>query len=358
MINNNTEKEIKDHELHEKIHKIFSMAKETSLSHKEKIEGGLTLQTFMKMNTAGETSGLSPYIKNIFISTFTFFKQRQLVALALAIVLVFCGAGGTAYASSNSLPGDLLYPVKINIYEKLETAFARGTEAKTRVSVKHAVTRIDEVEKLAVEGRIDKSDEQSVNAGVALQSKEVQDNILKLKVEGNIDAAIRISSDFENSLNDHKKNLENITSDATTTSKSFLSKTRENIRDNILNSAKERLVLESSLSASSTLVINKKIANDGLTSFQKKIKKIEVSVNASQNIDEETETILKAAVKTIAESEEKINVGAYSNAVVLLKDAREHTEKLEEKFKKASSAPIIPVPVPSVPSVPSGGLLH
>lgn len=337
MNKNNQNKRIDEHELHEELHKLFSVAKEISLSHEEKRQGAVEFHNFMKENPDGQKSILSPYIKNIFISTFKLVKQRQLVAVALALVIILGGAGGTVYAAGNSLPGDLLYPIKIHVNEKLESAFARGTEAETRVAVKHTITRIEEVERLAIKGRVDKTDEESVSVTLASQSKAVRDNILKLKTEGNVDAAISISSDFENSLNDHKKNLENIVRNSGNPGRGFLTRTRENIRDNILASAKERLILEDNLSTSSQLIINKKIANDELSSSQKKIRTIEGSVNASNNIDEETQDTLKNAVRTVAEGEEKINVGAYSNAVVLLKDAKEHTAKLEEKLKKSYS---------------------
>lgn len=39
----------------------------------------------------------------------------------------------------------------------------------------------------------------------------------------------------------------------------------------------------------------------------------------------------------MTESEEKINVGAYGNAVVLLQDVKLNTNRLEEKFKKTNT---------------------
>ncbi len=335
MSKNNQNNQIQDHEMHEDIHKLFSIAKEESLSHDEKKQGAIDFKNFMEKNPNRGVSMVSPYIKNLFISTFKFVKQRQLVAIALAVILVLGGSSGTAYAAVNSLPGDLLYPIKININEKLESVLARGTEAKARVAVKHAINRIEEVEKLAVAGKLEKSSEGSVSATLALQSKVVQENILKLKTEGNVEAAIVISSDFENSLNDHKKNLANLVKNSRDTARDLLVKTSENIHDNILAAAKERLILEDSLSTSNQITVNKKIANDELIASQKKIKKIEGAVNASRNIDKDIKDTLKNAVKTVSESEEKINVGAYNNAVVLLKDAKENTDKLEEEFKKS-----------------------
>src|SRR5689334_12065410 len=48
-----------------------------------------------------------------------FSYSRQLSYATLAIVVVF-GSGGILVASKNSLPGELLYPVKVNVSEPLQ----------------------------------------------------------------------------------------------------------------------------------------------------------------------------------------------------------------------------------------------
>lgn len=333
MNKNNQNIQIEVNEIHEDIHELFGTAKEISLTPEEKRQGAIDFHNFMKENPNGETSILSPYV----ISAFRFVKQRQVVMVALVLFLILGGAGGTVLAAKSSLPGDLLYTIKINVNEKLEMALAVDTESQARVAVKHAIERIEEVEKLAMEDKIDESNQESIKESLALQSKKASENILKLKVEGNIDAAIGISSDFENSLSNHKKNLEDIAQSKKAGGKTLLTKTRESIHDNLLASAKVRLVLESNLSSSSQILISKKAATNELNSSQKKLKNIEVLVKKSYDIDEETKNDLRVILKTVTESEEKINVGAYGNAVVLLQDVKLNTNRLEEKFKKTNT---------------------
>lgn len=333
MNKNNQNIQIEVNEIHEDIHELFGTAKEISLTPEEKRQGAIDFHNFMKENPNGETSILSPYV----ISAFRFVKQRQVVMVALVLFLILGGAGGTVLAAKSSLPGDLLYTIKINVNEKLEMALAVDTESQARVAVKHAIERIEEVEKLAMEDKIDESNQESIKESLALQSKKASENILKLKVEGNIDAAIGISSDFENSLSNHKKNLEDIAQSKKAGGKTLLTKTRESIHDNLLASAKVRLVLESNLSSSSQILISKKAATNELNSSQKKLKNIEVLVKKSYDIDEETKNDLRVILNTVTESEEKINVGAYGNAVVLLQDVKLNTNRLEEKFKKTNT---------------------
>jgi len=72
---------------------------------------------------------------------------RAAMSVLVVIILMAMLAGGTAYASQSSLPGDFLYPVK----EKTEDArlFIAGDEsAKARLNLKFAQTRLDEMNEL------------------------------------------------------------------------------------------------------------------------------------------------------------------------------------------------------------------
>ena len=74
-------------------------------------------------------------------------QQRWAVALAVVLALVMMG-GGTVAASTNSLPGDVLYPVKTTT-ESVQAFFTFGKEAKANLCMRFAERRIVEIEALA-----------------------------------------------------------------------------------------------------------------------------------------------------------------------------------------------------------------
>ena len=74
-------------------------------------------------------------------------QQRWAVALAVVLALVMMG-GGTVAASTNSLPGDVLYPVKTTT-ERVQAFFTFGKEAKANLYMRFAERRIVEIEALA-----------------------------------------------------------------------------------------------------------------------------------------------------------------------------------------------------------------
>jgi hypothetical protein len=78
-------------------------------------------------------------------------QRRWAVAVALILALFLAG-GGTVMASSDSLPGDLLYPVKMAT-EKVQAFFTFGDEAKANLHMKFAERRVKEIESLAERAR-------------------------------------------------------------------------------------------------------------------------------------------------------------------------------------------------------------
>ncbi|HEU4677573.1 MAG TPA: DUF5667 domain-containing protein [Candidatus Paceibacterota bacterium] len=71
--------------------------------------------------------------------------------LLIALLL----GGGTSYAAENAIPGDLLYPVKVDINENVKSAFAVGDDAEAKLQADLARERLKEAEVLASRGTLD-----------------------------------------------------------------------------------------------------------------------------------------------------------------------------------------------------------
>src|SRR3989338_4824684 len=116
-------------------------------------------------------------------SSYVFLSPRYLVPLFVVLV-VFIG-GGTTSAAQGALPGDLLYPVKVSINETVEVALAPTPAAKAEVQVRLAERRVEEAQKLSLQGRLNKKtakilsddfDEHAAQA-VALAGPEPEEEI-------------------------------------------------------------------------------------------------------------------------------------------------------------------------------------
>ena len=75
-------------------------------------------------------------------------RRLKMAAILIAIVVAVASVGGgTAYASQDALPGDMLYPEKTFI-ENARLFFAFSDQTKAETHLKIADTRIDELSKL------------------------------------------------------------------------------------------------------------------------------------------------------------------------------------------------------------------
>ena len=89
-----------------------------------------------------------PIPESIFLTIIPMYKlfTKPLVAM-LSFVIV--ASGGTALAAENSVPGDLLYGVKINVNEKARELLTFTKNSKTNLSMELLEERLVEAEKLA-----------------------------------------------------------------------------------------------------------------------------------------------------------------------------------------------------------------
>src|SRR3989344_2174377 len=73
----------------------------------------------------------------------SFMKYLGTILIGLGLI------GGSALASEGSIPGDLLYPIKI-AREKVEVKIAVTASGRANVEAKHAEERMDELVKLEI----------------------------------------------------------------------------------------------------------------------------------------------------------------------------------------------------------------
>lgn len=84
--------------------------------------------------------------------TFTaFFQSHRYVSTFAAVVLLI---GGTAHASFDSLPGDPLYGIKVNVIEPAVLTVRLEETAKNEYRVAILQERVEEIQKLKAEGRL------------------------------------------------------------------------------------------------------------------------------------------------------------------------------------------------------------
>lgn len=83
-----------------------------------------------------------------FIGNLTLSRITVCAVLFLSLLV-----SGTSYAAEGSLPGDFLYPIKVNMNEEVRGLFVFSVNARAGWEVARVERRLEEAEHLAVRGK-------------------------------------------------------------------------------------------------------------------------------------------------------------------------------------------------------------
>jgi hypothetical protein len=78
---------------------------------------------------------------------------RMATAVFFSILVFLMSSGGLLAASAQSLPGDMLYPVKLAV-ENLQVQFVPGVKERQEIELNYTLRRVSEIEKLLAIGRV------------------------------------------------------------------------------------------------------------------------------------------------------------------------------------------------------------
>lgn len=124
---------------------------------------------------------------------FNLFNRRNMFAGILAIILLITG-GGTSFAAEGSVPGDILYQIKIEVNEKVLSALTFNEEKKADWSTRQAERRLEEANKLAEGGKLNSKNNTFLADKLKEHLDKTNDLVKKLEEKSNIQAAAKINS--------------------------------------------------------------------------------------------------------------------------------------------------------------------
>lgn len=192
------------------LEEIFKKIKKESLTPLEKETGLLQLKDFISKNpilTTSNTTGDSPEIKSSPLKspyfTMTWLSSKSM-SYASVLTLFILFTGGTIFAAKSSLPGDILYPIKIHVNEKLESFVTVGKEAEIEVKVKHTLGRLKEAEELSNQNRLDEQKKLEIKNNIRIQTDEISKNVREIKGKGHNKNASEIDDRFDKSLDKYQ----------------------------------------------------------------------------------------------------------------------------------------------------------
>ena len=177
----------------------------TSLStvEQEKLERVLTEYMAMKPIRGAHSSKDERHAetKGSFFSSLFMHSKRRYVPVAIVLGLLLSGTA--SYAAEGALPGDLLYPIKVGVNEKVERALAVSTESKATLEAKFAGRRLSDSTNLAVGNKLTEDNSAKLSSDFAKHADAAVAETEKLEKK-DASVAIGLASNFESNLVAHE----------------------------------------------------------------------------------------------------------------------------------------------------------
>lgn len=212
---------------------IFKSVINSSISHEEIIKSPWTFYSFS-----------------------SFIYKNRLIYYGSIFSLTIILSGGAVFASENSLPGNIFYPLKVSVVEPINSAFIFSPKIKAQYESNLATKRLVEAETLKSQGRLDKVKEEKLNLLLKdhtdafnkviddINKKKIEDLEIGIKLEDSDYDDDDIVTNFQAGLNAHARVLELINEQDDESEKqeknNKISETARANADKIRDSLKER----------------------------------------------------------------------------------------------------------------------
>lgn len=181
---------------------VFNDYKKTGLSDAERSRMRNELVHFMSEHPA--QAPWTVRVADRLESALAMAGSRHYVRVATAALsLVLVVGVGTSYAAENALPGDALYPVKVNFNEAIVGALAISESAKAQWNATRVSRRLTEAERLAAQNKLTPVARAEIETQINDTAKKFDSNIAALSKADDQPAVAAAQTDLEASLNGH-----------------------------------------------------------------------------------------------------------------------------------------------------------
>lgn len=305
---------------------FFEKLKTVKLSSKERSLARQKLYSFIKSTPVrvAALARLQYQESNLLTKIFIWRNNPMTTKLVSLILLATIGGSGVSYAAEGALPGDTLYPIKIHVNEEVRTTLSLSARSKAEWSAKRAERRLEEAEKLALQGKLDVETRTNIETNFKIHAKEANKYASQSDEKDRANTKTDINSTLEVSLQTHgsilgKIGRENIEM------KSVIAPLLLKIESENNAATKARIEAETEISKRDEPEI-KAAAEEKLKASENKIAETQKYIENEKNrvvtsFIVEAKAKLDLAIKTIADGKLKLQANLYSEAFNLFQQA-------------------------------------
>ena len=189
----NTEKHIE--------HQIKKATEQVVLSAQEKTLMRERLVSYMEHKPVRTRATTEQHTSSV--PLFSFFRAHHYSGALAVALLATVSTFGVSSAADDALPGDLLYPVKVNVNEEIKTVFLGSDAEELMWESERAELRLQEASQLASEGRLDPKKQEAVAKLFAEHTDAVSEKVHAME-ESDPALVVEVSTDLEAALDAHE----------------------------------------------------------------------------------------------------------------------------------------------------------
>lgn len=155
----------------------------------------LSYAQFHSVRAGGDSRSIEqvPQRTSLLTRLFNLRLQHMTAALLIALMLT----GGTTYAAQGAVPGDFLYPVKVEVTENIQSAIALSNEAEAKLQARLTEERLEEAEELASRGDLDAEASADLQTRIEAHYSEALKRSAEAEAEGDLETAATVRASLE-----------------------------------------------------------------------------------------------------------------------------------------------------------------
>lgn len=310
--------------------RLFALARGAALSADEKARGLSSLLALMSAPPAMRRRQMT--LREFFLAS----KPRSFV---IAAALLMIAGGGVIGRANETLPGDVLYPVKINFNEKLQSLSALSVAERARVETIQAAERLQEAETLTVLGRLTPETQKAVEENFDRHARKIAADTSALRQEGDAYSATLVSSDFESALSSHRDILERLAKSNATGSPvvGLAAAVKEKLRETASARSQAEATLATSTDGTDIKGIALKADDESKKSLNNAVKTVDrEGKKRGAKAESAAKQEISQAASYRSEAEAELKSGDYAKAVILFGKAHRGAKKVQIKTESES----------------------
>lgn len=259
------------------------------------------------------------------------YQFKYVAAFATILILIISGSG-LSLAAESSLPGELLYPIKINVNEQVLGSLTFGDKAKIELEARLAARRLEEAELLMLSGKLDNDTQSNIESNFEKHSQNVSNGVSNLESSRNSTDAAEITSKFESSLRAHEQIIRKLGDNSSEEVKSRIRPVEAKVKERLQKTSSKRFEFDNSIAgraSSSSGEANNILKN----SAQGKIDTATVLIDALEKSILNQKDLIAPEVFNLAENRIKS-----ARSLIELAKSKIETSNYGEAFNLAQNA--------------------